>query len=318
MLTVLMPVYNCEAYLHDAINSILSQTYSDFIFYIVDDGSSDNSAVVVEKYVQQDKRIKFFRQKNKGLIDTLNTHLPNITTKYVARMDGDDVCDKNRLELQLLFLEKNKEIGVVGTGICYMNHELREIIYNSRFPATHNLITWAMLYKTGIGHANLMMRTELFKISGGYNKNALHVEDYEFFLKVSKITKLANLNETLYKYRRHDDSVSLKYEEIQKKNHFAYSKEQLKTYIPGVTDDFVRFLKYDIITEKVEPQCIFSSLKKLYKQFTTKNDLSNTEKKQVKKEIVRKMYLLAAHYKSRSLAISLKYFVRHLVFKWSY
>jgi len=315
-LTVLMPVYNCESYISQAIESILCQTYKDFIFYIVDDGSTDNSALIIEEYAKLDDRILFIKQENKGLICTLNTHLPKINTKYVARMDGDDVCTETRLQQQIDFLNANNTVGVVGTGIIYMDEELKNIIYYSRFPDTHNLITWAMLYKTGIGHANIMMKTELFQRSGGYREFALHVEDYDFFLRLSEITKLANINEYLYKYRRHTQSVSLKYRSVQKKNHFSLTKKYLKKYVPEATDEFVEFFKNDTVEHHTNLHKIYYLLKALYDRFTDINLINPSEKRYIKNVMGRKMFVLAASYRKYSFRVSLTYFLKYLAFKW--
>ena len=315
-LTVFMPVYNCECYIDQAVSSILSQTYRDFIFYIVDDGSTDKTASIIKKYYKKDKRILFTQQKNIGLINTLNIHIPKINTPYIARMDGDDVSVKDRLEMQISFLKQNEYVGVIGTGKRCMDSKLEKILYDSQFPTAHNLIVWKLLYTAGMGHANIMMRTEIFHKLGGYNNEALHIEDYDLFLRASKITKLANLDKSLHKYRRHDNTVSLKFKDIQRKNHFTYSKEHIKNYLPEVTDSFVNFFKYDIVDGETSPKHIFSFFKELYQRFTIQNDLNIVEKKYVKKDIEKKMFKLAAHYRRHNISISLIYLLKYFAFKW--
>jgi len=107
MVTVVMPVYNCEKYLDESIQSILNQSYSDFTFLIINDGSTDGSKGVIEKYLN-DERVKLISfEKNQGLIKVLNIALGNISTKYLIRMDADDKCHLDRIKLLFEFMESN-------------------------------------------------------------------------------------------------------------------------------------------------------------------------------------------------------------------
>ena len=115
LLTVLMPVYNAEKFLAESINSILSQTYSDFELLILDDGSTDNSLKIIEAYAKEDKRIKVIvNQKNRGEAKCRNRLLKNSKTEFIAWMDADDISLEDRLQTQMDFLKQNPKIDAVG------------------------------------------------------------------------------------------------------------------------------------------------------------------------------------------------------------
>ncbi|MEM9678704.1 MAG: glycosyltransferase [Bacteroidota bacterium] len=290
--TVLLPVYNSESYLAESIESILNQTYPNFELYIVDDGSGDNSVNIIKDYALKDNRISLYKQENLGLIGTLNKHLPLISTEYIMRMDSDDICDCSRIEKQVNYLDQNPDIMVLGTNIRYMNENLTDLLYTTSFPKKHLHILWRMLYQTGIGHATVMFRKELLRLVSGYNKDAIHVEDYEFFHRVGKQAKMANLNEALYTYRKHDSSVSNRFDDVQKKNHFHYSKLFVGEYIHNATDDDLTFFKYSLIREQTDLERIFFFMANLFFSFVKVHNLDKSMTKTIRNEILFKMRIL--------------------------
>ena len=115
IISVVMPVYNGDKYLQEAIESILNQTEGDFEFIIINDGSTDDSPALIDKYRELDSRIKVITQENKGLISSLNTGIDEAKGKYIARMDADDVSLPERFRTQLEYMEKNSKIGACGS-----------------------------------------------------------------------------------------------------------------------------------------------------------------------------------------------------------
>jgi len=113
--SIVMSVYNAQKYLDEAIESILNQTYSNFEFIIINDGSTDKSLEIIENYAKKDSRIIVINRENKGLIYSLNEGIRKANGKYIARMDADDISLPQRLEKQVEFMEKNKNIGICGT-----------------------------------------------------------------------------------------------------------------------------------------------------------------------------------------------------------
>jgi len=212
-ISVLMPVYNTpEEYLREAIESILTQTYTNFEFIILNDGSINNVEDVVLSY--SDARIKYIKNEhNIGLIKTLNRVLNEAKGEYVARMDADDIAIETRFEKQVNFLDQHKEIDILGTWLEVFPE--KEIIKN---PATDEKIKEFLLFiGSVIGHPTVMMRKlTLDKYHIKYNEEDIHAEDYGLWVSIMDKVKFANLQEVLLKYRWSDCNISNVHSEIQK------------------------------------------------------------------------------------------------------
>ena len=144
--SVVMPVYNGERYLAEAIASILGQTFADFEFIIVDDGSSDGSPEIVREYAQRDSRIlSVFLEKNQGEASARNRGIERASGKYIAAMDSDDISLPDRLRLQLEFLNKNPTIGVLGGNVWVIDQDYK-FLGQSKLPQEHPLIAWGLFF----------------------------------------------------------------------------------------------------------------------------------------------------------------------------
>lgn len=213
LVTVLMPVYNAEKYLKEAIDSILLQSFTDFEFIIINDGSTDNSKNIILSY--NDKRIKYFENENNiKLIATLNRGLELANGKYIARMDADDISLPERLEKQVVFMDKNQDIGLCGTWIQMMGtNELVD------YPEDNEMIKIHLMRYSSIGHATVMMRKDYFiKNSLYYDGNYIHAEDYELWSRCIQYFPMANIPEILYYVRIHMGRITVVYRDIQVKN----------------------------------------------------------------------------------------------------
>lgn len=205
MVTVLMPVYNGERYLRDAVESILNQTFKDFELLIINDGSSDGSRDIIKSY--NDKRIRFVEnEKNLNLIATLNRGLDLVRGKYVARMDHDDTSLPDRLAEQVAFLERNPDIGACGTYVRIFRPGFKMTV---RYPTDPDGIKVRLLFRTPFAHPTVMMRMDLIrKYHLYYDPDYLHAEDYELWYRFNKIVPLANIPKVLLNYRLHNSSIS--------------------------------------------------------------------------------------------------------------
>lgn len=203
VVTVLMSVFNGETYLHDAILSILNQTFTNFEFIIIDDASTDNSFNIIRSF--QDQRIRLVQnEKNSGLTKSLNKGLRLAKGKYVARMDADDVSLSDRLEKQVQFMERNPEVGICGTWFKVTAKD--KIVQH---PTTHQEILTALFKDNAIGHPTSMLRKEVItRYNLFYNENFLASQDFELWIRAASATKLANIPEVLVLYRLHDKQVS--------------------------------------------------------------------------------------------------------------
>ncbi|MCJ7575561.1 MAG: glycosyltransferase [Dehalococcoidia bacterium] len=195
-----MPVYNGEKYLEKAIESILTQTFRDFEFIIIDDGSTDDTSDILARYQQKDARIRVYHQKNQGLMASLNRGCQLAQGKYIARMDADDVSLPERLEQQVRFLDTRPDIGILGTWmeVIDKNGVTRYIV---RVPTTPALIEWSLLFDSCMGHPSVMMRRDVIERLNFYSSEATYAEDYDLWSRASLITHLANIPEALLRYR---------------------------------------------------------------------------------------------------------------------
>ncbi len=207
LVTVLMPVYNGERYLREAIDSILKQTYTAFEFLIINDGSTDNSVAIIKSY--DDPRITLIHNEgNLKLIATLNKGLDLARGKYIARMDCDDISLPERLERQVEFMERNAHIGVCGTWVKVLVSGFR---LTARYPTEPKAIKTQMLFRTAIAHPTVMMRTSLMRQYGlKYDATYLHAEDLELWNRCTLFFLLGNVPRVLLKYRIHSGGISRK------------------------------------------------------------------------------------------------------------
>lgn len=237
--SVIMPVFNAETYLEQAIISILEQSYTDFEFIIIDDGSSDNSLSIINKIADSDNRVKFISRPNKGLIFTLNEAINLSVGDYIARMDADDISAPQRFEKQVSFLDAHPDYAAVGVLSILIDSDGDEIAAFGNW-VEHDDIDKAHIRGHGgaIIHPSSMIRAEVLRKVGNYREGFKSAEDIDLWLRVAEVGKLANIDERLFYYRQHLDSVGHKQrtEQIlntQKAIADAYQRRQLKA-----DDDF--------------------------------------------------------------------------------
>lgn len=203
---VLLPVYNSENNLREAIDSILSQSFPDYNFYIINDGSTDSSEDIIRSYT--DNRIIYLKNnQNKGLVFTLNKGIDAITEKYIARMDADDIAFESRLELQLKYMEDHPACIVCGS----QTETFGEESYLSNLPVTFSDIKTQLIFNSPIAHPTTIIRTEALKKNQIYYSDQIpHMEDYHLWLRLSDIGELHNLTYPLLKYRLEGQNISIK------------------------------------------------------------------------------------------------------------
>lgn len=208
LLSVVMPVYNARPYLEEAVLSILSQTFEDFEFIIINDGSTDGTKEVLERFADRDDRVRLVHQENRGLVTSLNRGLDTARGSFVARMDGDDISHPERFERQVEFLHSHPEVGGVGTQIKYVDAGGR-VTGTWPLPTDPGMVSWKLLFNSCLCHSSTMIRRALLNELGGYAEWAYLAEDYELWTRIVQVSRLANLPETLLKFRRHEGSVTV-------------------------------------------------------------------------------------------------------------
>lgn len=202
--TVLMPVYNGETYLGEAIKSILNQTFTDFEFLIINDGSSDESLKIINSY--KDKRIRLIsNDKNVGLVNTLNKGIALSCGQYIARMDCDDISLPERLAKQVAYMDSQPEVCVCGTWIRTIG-EIYGDVWD--YPSDDSAIRCSLLFGSVIAHPSVIIRKGgLEKYQLFYDARYTHAEDYELWVRCSKYMLLANIPEVLVLYRMHKQQI---------------------------------------------------------------------------------------------------------------
>jgi len=202
-LSIIMPVYNAEDYLQEAIESVLNQSFTDFEFIIVYDSSFDNSLKIINNY--NDERIEVIENKKRiGLVKSLNKAVRYARGEYIARQDADDVSLPNRLELQLEFLEEHPEVALLGTGVCVINEKGETVEKRIMHPCPKK----SLLKGNRFIHGSVMFRKSVMDELGTYNEVFKNSEDYELWLRFSLKYDVKNLTLPLYKLRSHSGSIS--------------------------------------------------------------------------------------------------------------
>ncbi len=210
--SVLMPVYNAEKYLAEAINSIISQTFRDWELLIINDGSTDSSLSIINSFT--DSRIRVINNEtNLGLIKTLNKGIGLCKGQYIARMDADDISMPNRLALQVDFMDRNEDYILCGTNADVINSD-GKITGKIVNPTKNILLQISLLFTNPFIHPSMMIRRDIL-MANFFDENAIHVEDYELWTRLADQGQVANLELPLLQYRWHETNVSVKHSEIQ-------------------------------------------------------------------------------------------------------
>ncbi len=208
IISVLMSVYNGQTYVAEAVESILAQTFGEFEFLIIDDGSKDDSPAIVRRYEQKDKRIKFVSRTNKGLTKTLNELFAKSRGEFVARMDCDDVALPQRFALQVEALGKDPGLVCVGGNFQLIDGQGRLLTTLRPPPDDATIQKQALAGHGAICHPAAMIRREaLLKISG-YDEEFKIAQDLDLWLRLGEVGKLGNVPRTVLKFRLHEGSVS--------------------------------------------------------------------------------------------------------------
>ena len=215
LVSVLMPVYNGELFLSDALDSILNQSYSDFELILIDDGSTDKTTEILHQFAKIDKRIKVFRNYyNLGLTKSLNSGLAKCKGEFIARHDADDLSEPERFACQVDFLNNHPDHGVIGTAVTRIERQGCEIDQPNIIGGNNRIQIYLERVNPFV-HGSIMMRKSVLDMVDGYRNCFYYSQDYDLWLRLSRITFLENLSKRLYKFRVHTEGVSSKKHYVQ-------------------------------------------------------------------------------------------------------
>ena len=207
-ISVLMSVYNSEVWLSESIESVLTQTYSNFEFIIVNDGSTDGSLKIINDYALKDSRIKVFSKKNTGLADSLNYGIERVSGEWVARIDADDLWQPSKLDSQIHFVGSSYKLVLLGAGMTILNaHGIKGRSY--KYPTQHiNIVRNLSAGGSAFPHSSAFFKTEIVRQLGGYRKRIYRAEDLDLWLRLSEVGEVASLPVPLVLIRKHEKQIS--------------------------------------------------------------------------------------------------------------
>jgi len=208
-ISVVLGVYNCQRYIADAVEGILGQTFRDFEFIVVDDGSTDLTTDILRRYESKDERLRVVRIPHGGIVDAANAGLSIARALLIARADADDICLPDRFEKQFAYLAEHPEVVCLGSRMLVME-PYGSALGESDHKLTHEEIDAELLRGSGwaVPQPVAMMRMDAVLEVGGYRKEYLWSEDLDLFLRLAEVGRMANLPDVLVKYRTHPGSTN--------------------------------------------------------------------------------------------------------------
>jgi glycosyltransferase involved in cell wall biosynthesis len=296
-ISVVMPAYNAAAYLDEAIRSILNQTFRDFEFIIINDGSSDDSSPILGKYESLDSRIQVYHQENQGMIAALNRGCRLARGEYIARMDADDISLPRRLDTQLKYIEGHPRIGILGTWIYSIDKSgSKKAPWR---PSTNpKMLKWTHFYGVCVCHPSVLMRREVVERLDFYRPEAIHGEDVDLWLRASSITDFGNVPEILYEYRVWNGSSSHAGSELRKPAHAQLLVSFIEEFLEHEPSmDAVVGLRQTRVGPPFQNlrqiRQTAALIRELYKKFIRENVLTGYERTEISWDAAKKLASLA-------------------------
>lgn len=235
--TIVLPVFNGERYLREAIDSVLAQSYRDFELWVVNDGSTDSTVDIIDSY--KDPRVhRIDNPHNLGLVATLNRAFAMVESPFIARMDDDDLWHERKLELQIALLKSQPDVGVCGTSI----HKFGDLDAVHIFPENSDALKVGLLFYCMMSHPSVVYRRNMLVETGlTYQQDYFPAEDYKMWIDVLKHSKILNLQQPLVEYRQHGSQICRERKEEQVLLERKLREEQLRLIYPNPTEEELAF-----------------------------------------------------------------------------
>ena len=291
--TVVMSVYNGAKYLRECLDSVLSQTFSDFEFIIVNDGSTDASPRILNDFARRDRRIVIIDQMNQGLTKSLNRGLSIARGKYVARMDADDIIFPDRLETQLEFMASNPDVGLLGTWCRVIDAAGREGDVWST-PMGHHALQWQLCFDNIFAHSSAMMTRSALRDANGYDERCHRSQDFDLWARLSRRVRIDCLPRVLVCLRRHDVSISATANDEQRRTHAAVCRDLINNIVQSsLSESGNSVLQGDNGCESGFETEAISAVLALYHAFMSRTHVGSTERFHIRKDAARRIWAIA-------------------------
>ena len=321
-ISVVMSVFNGEKYLAQAVESILCQTFTDFEFIIINDGSTDNTLKILTSYT--DPRILVVSQENRGLTISLNKAISLARGEYVARMDADDLSFPQRLAAQVAELDRCKEIDLVGCfyDVIDSTGRVSKVVKLQTDPLYR---LWRLQFHNIYAHGSVMMRSSELAKAGGYNGSFACAQDYDLWLRLSHASNTMVIPRVLYSFRASEghSQISTQYRDTQAALSMATSNDALAAYNPTLTDNDLQEVRSLYLGRSAScfTQNGINLIRVTVKGFCAKYGISAHDEQRLTMQVVRDaLYVLllrtSVHrilYDARSVYKLFTIFPRHLV-----
>ncbi len=207
-LSIIIPTYNCSRYITEALDSVLTQTCQSLEIIVVDDGSTDNTKEVVERWGQSDK-VRYFYQENKGPAAARNKGIKEAKGEYVAFLDADDIWHSEKLKIQMEYFDKHTDISLAASEFEIIDNNSKLLGYsNRRRKIPHD----GFVLKYVIGHylllSTIIVKRDVFEKVGFFNESLLYAEDTDMLIKIAKHFKIGLIDRFLVKHREHNTALT--------------------------------------------------------------------------------------------------------------
>ena len=280
-ISIILSVFNSEFWIKEAIENIISQDFKEYEFIIVNDGSIDDTEKLILNYSDKEPKIKYILKKHTGLTDSLNYALKEAKGEWIARIDVDDISNKKRLSKQLEYVQKNKNLILLGTNFTIRRDE--SIIYRSNLPEKNNKLVYRLKNMKGFfPHSSSFFSREKALLVGGYRKAFIKSQDHDLWLRLSEKGKIACHQDTLVEINEHDKRIS--------NSNMGWS--QYEYAFTAITSHYLRKEKNNFIENKIQDGNIEDILEKA-NNYLEKKDFYKIQnlKAKIKEMLLRKNFI---------------------------
>ena len=297
LVSVLVPAYNEEQYIRAAMDSLLTQTHLELNIIVINDGSTDRTPDILEEMAKGESRLRIVHQENQGIIGALNQALSLAEGDFIARMDANDISAKERIELQLEYLHRFPDVGLVSTWQAAVDPNGLPTGAIWRTPVLAQEVAWALHFATSLVHPALLGRRAVFEDLGGYRREGVeHIEDYDLFARLLGTVKMANLPEVLHFRRELSSSITHQQAEAQAQGVQRVMQRVWSERLGRkLGSDEAEALFRTHRSQPVEGAAIMGArhnLFQLYARFTDEFELSALEQERVAFDLARKLSFL--------------------------